>query len=311
MALWQAWTRCRLDRRRRPDIAAWDFDAELRVRALSERLRAGAFVPGAPRLMRVFDPKPRCVAITPIADRVLHQSLIGELGAWYARSFLEQSYGCLPGRGPYRALWALLAAMRARRYRVALDVRAFFPSIDRARLMALWAHRCRDEQTVALLSASLDAAAPVYALLWVRGLLGLTGPVVPGRGILVGSYLSHFSAALYLDGLDHFVKRQLKVPGYLRYMDDLVLLDDDAARLSDARDAVAAWLLQERGLQLKALHPVRACSQPLAWLGHRVSRAGVTPGRSLLRWARAAVLEAAEPGRVLASYAGLLRLPGG
>jgi hypothetical protein len=106
-----------------------------------------------------------------------------------------------------------------------------------------------------------EAAAPVYGPALGAGAAGPHRAGGAGAGpFLVGSYLSHFSAALYLDGLDHFVMRQLKVPGNLRYMDDLVLLDDDAARLSDARDAVAAWLAQERGLQRKTLHPVRACS---------------------------------------------------
>ena len=44
----------------------------------------------------------------------------------------------------------------------------------------------------------------------------------------------------FLDGLDHFVKRELKIPGYERYMDDFVLFDNDKARLLDARAAIAA-----------------------------------------------------------------------
>jgi len=36
----------------------------------------------------------------------------------------------------------------------------------------------------------------------------------------LGSWLSQWCGAFYLDPMDHYVKRELKVPGYLRYMDD-------------------------------------------------------------------------------------------
>jgi hypothetical protein len=54
----------------------------------------------------------------------------------------------------------------------------------------------------------------------------------------------------YLDGLDHFVKRDLKIAGYLRYMDDMALSGDDCDALLLARQRIAEWLQQERRLQL-------------------------------------------------------------
>ncbi len=46
-------------------------------------------------------------------------------------------------------------------------------------------------------------------------------------GIPIGNLTSQFFANLYLDGLDHFVKEQLKASAYLRYVDDMILLADD------------------------------------------------------------------------------------
>jgi len=47
------------------------------------------------------------------------------------------------------------------------------------------------------------------------------------RGVPIGNLTSQFFANLYLDGLDHFVKEQLKASAYLRYVDDMILLADD------------------------------------------------------------------------------------
>ena len=61
----------------------------------------------------------------------------------------------------------------------------------------------------------------------------------PDSGLPLGSYLSQWCGTFYLDGLDHFVKRDLKIAGYLRYMDDVVLFGDDREILLIARQRMA------------------------------------------------------------------------
>jgi hypothetical protein len=61
-------------------------------------------------------------------------------------------------------------------------------------------------------------------------------------GIPIGNLTSQFFANLYLNGLDHGIKETLRVPAYLRYVDDSVLLDDDKGRLLAWRDWIAEWL---------------------------------------------------------------------
>ncbi len=117
----------------------------------------------------------------------------------------------------------------------------------------------------------------------------------PGRGLPIGAYTSQVLAAwLYLDGLDHYVKRTLKVPGYVRYVDDLFLFGRARGELRRWRREVGAWLWTERGLKLK--HPdarVLSCAGHLDALGQRVTRRGIEPRpRSLKRLARAAAAEA-------------------
>ena len=77
-------------------------------------------------------------------------------------------------------------------------------------------------------------------------------PVDNACGLALGSYLSQWCGTFYLDGLDHFVKRELKNRGYLRYMDDFVLFSNDRSQLVNARAVIAAWLAEERQLRL---HP--------------------------------------------------------
>ncbi len=47
-------------------------------------------------------------------------------------------------------------------------------------------------------------------------------PLPPGTGLAIGSSLSQWAANLYLDGLDHFIKRELGIRAYLRYLDGTI-----------------------------------------------------------------------------------------
>jgi hypothetical protein len=80
------------------------------------------------------------------------------------------------------------------------------------------------------------------------------------RGIPIGNLTSQFLANLYLDDLDHYIKQELKVGAYLRYVDDMVALDDDKGRLAEVRAAVQKQLAAER----LVLHPRKAHISPTA-----------------------------------------------
>ena len=154
-------------------------------------------------------------------------------------SFIEHSYAVGVGRGPHRASLRYLAWLRQYDFRLALDIRRYFPSVRHDVLYGLFARRLRDRDTLALLELLLRAGGAVYQTPEAHEVLGA---VPTGRGLAIGSYLSQWSGAFYLDGLDHFVKRELKIGAYLRYMDDFTLFGDDPVRLEEARGAIAAWL---------------------------------------------------------------------
>ena len=75
----------------------------------------------------------------------------------------------------------------------------------------------------------------------------------------------------YLNPLDHFIKHQLRVKGYVRYMDDLLLLGPDPAPLNSYKQAISDFLEQQRELRL---HPSKQQLQPArhgtCYLGYRV-----------------------------------------
>jgi hypothetical protein len=112
------------------------------------------------------------------------------------------------------------------------------------------------------------------------------------RGLPIGNLTSQFWANCYLNPLDHFVQRELRCQGYLRFVDDFLLFDDEKRRLWGWRRAVLDFVA---GLRL-ALHERMSTVYPVTggipFLGFRVypthrrlKRAnGVAFARRLRRW---------------------------
>lgn len=103
-ALLGAWRRYRAGKRRRPSVAAFELDAERRVLATSEALLAGTYRHGAYRVLPIRDPKARLIAVAAVTDRVVQRSVHDALAPRFNRSFIADSYACLPDRGSHRAV---------------------------------------------------------------------------------------------------------------------------------------------------------------------------------------------------------------
>lgn len=310
LSLWRAWRRCSAGRLRTPAVAAFAVDADRHLCRLREDLLAGRWRPGPWRLRLICDPKRRVIAAQPVPDRMVHQALVTELQPHFDRSFIDHSFACSTGRGPHRAL--LLAFTWNRRYafRLQLDIRRYFPSMRHDTLRQILFHRLRDERTRALVDQVLAASHGYYRHRLTRAVLGR--PAEAGRGLPVGTFFSQWAGALYLDGLDHFIKRHLKIGPYQRFMDDLLLFSDDREALAAARADIERWLWEERGLQFNPkvgqIDPTR---RPFTWLGARMDLQGVHATAESRRRMRIKLVSAAKRGpepleRTVAAYRGQL-----
>jgi hypothetical protein len=86
------------------------------------------------------------------------------------------------------------------------------------------------------------------------------------RGLPIGNLTSQFWSNCYLDAFDHFVKRELRCPAYLRYVDDMALFSDSKRELWHWQQAVMERLA---GLRL-TIHPeaqVTPVQHGIPWLG--------------------------------------------
>ncbi|MEI2693131.1 MAG: RNA-directed DNA polymerase [Anaerolineae bacterium] len=66
------------------------------------------------------------------------------------------------------------------------------------------------------------------------------------RGLPIGNLTSQFWSNVYMTGLDRFVKKTLRCPAYLRYVDDFALFSDSKKQLWEWKRAVVGYLATQR-----------------------------------------------------------------
>lgn len=254
------------------DVAAFAARREEELAALREELLSGAWRPGPYGQFRVTDPKPRTISCAPVRDRVAHHALCGVIAPLLERGFTEDCYACRVGKGTHRAAARARDLVRRHGWTCKLDIRRYFDSVPHDRLLELLLPMFREKEVRRVIEMIVRQPVP-----------GLPD----GRGLPIGNLTSQWFANFYLSGLDHFAKETLKAPGYIRYMDDIVLFADGKAEIWRLHDGVCGWVERERGLEIKGERTVTApVSEGLAFLGLRIFPGGWRFQRSRLQRTR-------------------------
>jgi hypothetical protein len=90
------------------------------------------------------------------------------------------------------------------------------------------------------------------------------------RGLPIGNLTSQFFANIYLNGLDQFVKHELKCRYYVRYVDDFILTDASREKLLEWHDKIACYLNKNLRLGLKPEKIILPVNNGINFLGYIV-----------------------------------------
>jgi RNA-directed DNA polymerase len=227
---------------------------------LSDQLKAGTYRPQAVR--RTYIDKPgstekRPLGIPTVRDRVVQAAVVNVIEPIFERDFAEHSYGFRPGRGCKDALRRVAELLKdGRVYVVDADLKSYFDTIPKDRLMGRLEEKIADGRVLRLIQSFLEARILDGAKEWT-----------PEAGAPQGAVLSPLLSNIYLDPLDHLVA----AAGFemVRYADDFVILCPTETDARKALELVRDWTA-ENGL---TLHPsktkiVDARVEGFAFLGY-------------------------------------------
>ena len=234
---------------------------------ISTLLRAGKVPKVEYHSFYVYVPKVRKVIFIDYWSKVVQRAIYDVLNPKICRTFIEHTYACVKGRGQLAAMEQLYTWMRETRtsgtewYYYKFDVAKFFYRIDHEILMDICRKKIDDPRTVDLLGDYINNDAVPFGMPLDANQLTITEEqMLYDLGIPIGGGLSHMLGNMYLDPLDQFCKRVLGIKRYIRYMDDIIILDNDKERLKEYGRRMTQFLEERLHLNFNnktALRPVR------------------------------------------------------
>lgn len=234
---------------------------------ISTLLRAGKVPKVEYHSFYVYVPKVRKVIFIDYWSKVVQRAIYDVLNPKICRTFIEHTYACVKGRGQLAAMEQLYTWMRETRtsgtewYYYKFDVAKFFYRIDHEILMDICRKKVDDPRTVDLLGYYINNDAVPFGMPLDANQLTITEEqMLYDLGIPIGGGLSHMLGNMYLDPLDQFCKRVLGIKRYIRYMDDIIILDNDKERLKEYGRRMTQFLEERLHLNFNnktALRPVR------------------------------------------------------
>lgn len=196
------------------EVILFEMDLETNLIRIIDEIKNHKYKFGEYREFLVYEPKERIIKSLPYRDRVVHQWFVEEfIKPYYSKRFIKDTYACIDGRGTHLAVEKTQDYMRKMKkqygeyYVLKCDIKKYFYNIDKQVLLNILKDKTKDKYLIDFIKVILDDGSDL--------------------GIPIGNFTSQYFANIYLNELDHFIKEQLQIKYYIRYMDDFVLLIKD------------------------------------------------------------------------------------
>ncbi len=158
--LYTAWRKARKGKARRTDVMLFELDLEPNLLQLQQALKTGDYRPGDYRTFTIYERKAREISAAPFRDRVVHHALMNIVEPLMDRRFIYDSWACRREKGVHRAVARYQKWSNRYAYALKMDVRWYFPSIDRRLLKVKLRNYLTDPQILQLFDLIIDSSPP-------------------------------------------------------------------------------------------------------------------------------------------------------
>jgi retron-type reverse transcriptase len=234
--LYKAWNDFLRGKRKRSDVNEFASRIADNLGELYEELISATYVHGAYVEYMVCDPKKRIIHKASVRDRVVHRLLYNALYPYFDRRFIHDSYSCRNKKGTHKTRQRFRQCTNQvsenytkQCYVLKFDIKKCFASIDLEVLKEILDVHIADERLQKLAFCIIDSFE---------------------QGLPLGNLTSQLFVNIYLHELDWYVKQLLDTRCYLRYADDIVIVDSSPEKLQTLMKVIETFVAQTLHLQV-------------------------------------------------------------
>lgn len=211
-------------------------------------------------------------------DRIAQWAILQVIEPFLVANMTADTYSAIPGKGiqpivndlrgyyktkrvdgKKKSVWVpsiLLSNEENTRYCYKIDFHHYYQSINHEVLKQKFRKVFKDPELLWLLDEIADSINTATEEDLIE--LSLSGEIEvdPNTGIPIGNYMSQYSGNFYLSSFDHWVKEELHVKHYYRYMDDVVIFASSKEELHEIHRKVTAYTRDYLHLNIKGNYQI-------------------------------------------------------
>ena len=228
-----------LGKRKKANVRRTLQNIDAVAKNLSEQLKAGTWRPvdihQSTEINDGVELKKRYIVCPSFArEQCVHHAIMNICEPLFRKKFYQYSCGSVKGHGGEQAKKYVAKITKKypakTKYVAKLDIRKFFANAKPSFIFREIRRTIRDRRVLGLFAQILRANKQV-----------VNGEVIKG-GIPIGFYTSPIFANILLNALDHYVKEQLGIEFYVRYMDDIIMFSPNKRKLKRVCKAIEEYI---------------------------------------------------------------------
>lgn len=242
----------------RIELLKFNIDLETNIHTILNNLKTGNYKLSKYREFTIYEPKERIIKCLPYKDRIVQQWYIYEfIKPYIMKKFINTTCACIDGRGTHYAVRTTQKYMRIMKkkyndyYILKLDIKKYFYNIDKDILYNIMSKYISDKLLLEL----------TYKFIYDND---------EKVGIPIGNYTSQYFANIYLDKMDKYIKEELKVKYYVRYMDDFVILESSKEKCKELKELISKYLEEKLHLELNSKSRYYPNKMGINFCGYRI-----------------------------------------
>jgi len=261
--LFEAYFSCRANKRNTANAIAFEVDYESNLVKLCEEINNGAYQVGRSIAFIVNKPVTREIFAADFRDRVVHHLIINKLNPLFEKQFINDSYSCRTGKGTHFGIQRIDKFIRQCSanytqdcYILKLDLQGFFMSINKQILFKKLTEFINtkynepDKPLLIGLCCKTIFNDPTKNCI-IKGKRSNWDDLPnnkslfhspPNCGLPIGNLTSQVFANFYMDTFDHYIKHDLGIRYYGRYVDDFVIVHQSKEYLKELMQKLTSFL---------------------------------------------------------------------